>query len=505
MRSRAFGLFVGWRIFSSCCFALLCLRFVLAIFLGGQTDTCVAAALFTGPFLLGYFRSHAALFAFTALMLILNGLSQSTFFPLGLGPSFVFSAIYLGLFVRRSIDAIRSVDPAPASRICSLQIVVEAIALAVIASLAIRIWTSRYSMGFWHVLFGHTILGFGDPFYFLTSAFLWLQGLFFFQELSRLNEDGESSGKVLHDWMRPVFQIYATTIGVFLAFQFITNIPQPLEGFAYFLPCEDISSFGSICVTVYAYFVALAFGAQGRWRTWAPFGGVALVGVVASWSRGTWLSAMLISLAVAFVRLPLRKRLMTTAVAIFALGVLCSNSNREAWLRIPYVSRLLDLVRIENPLKKSPERIFLYKKAFAMIRNRPLTGYGIGSFYRASTGFAQTSDPNGSTPDFAHDMFLEVAAELGIPVAVLLGCLTVCAIYRGLKSGWTSGASGSSSALFLYPPRLETGCAACALACYVETQFTANSVNVYPSNQFLFWTLIAFLWHSNRSENSVPR
>jgi len=131
-----------------------------------------------------------------------------------------------------------------------------------------------------------------------------------------------------------------------------------------------------------------------------------------------------------------------------------------------------------------------------MIAKHPLTGFGIGSFYLHSVSFASAGDPNAFTPDFAHNAFLQIAVEDGVPVAAMFVLLLANIVFLAMR---TSIRMNGPQPLGLLrgsiPFALLFGVAA-----YIETQMTANSLNVYASNQFFFWFLMAALFSLVKGE-----
>jgi O-antigen ligase len=185
---------------------------------------------------------------------------------------------------------------------------------------------------------------------------------------------------------------------------------------------------------------------------------------------------------------------------------------------------------LEKPSSKAPDRLNLYHKAIDMIRERPIAGHGIGSFYLTSVRFSRSGNPNAEVPDFAHNFLLQMATELGVPVAALFLALILFALWQGYrKSGARkkfqvpspfAEASADRSSKFqdIEAENPEAGgekwkaesgsrdgrtgrqsngqdCATLgvtmALVAYLITQMTANALNIYVSNQFFFWFLMA--------------
>jgi O-antigen ligase len=374
-------------------------------------------------------------------------------------------------------------------------VITDILIAAIFLSLALQYWSHRGIVGLWPILFDRAVLGYGDPWYFLTSAFLWLQGLFYFRVVyakcvAFCDETAGSNVELspVAMWVRPVFAGYGVTMAVFLLFQYIYHIPEGWAGAGFQSPFEDISSFGSIAVTLFIFTVATLWTAKSYKLTLDILGGVSLLAmVVASWSRATWLAGSVFLLLIAVFRLP---RIWTIALILGAVStvvIINANSNRPSWLSQPYLARLVTLARLENPANKDSDRVNLYKKAARMIRQRPLVGHGIGSFYLTSLNYAQPGDPYATLPDFAHNTFLQIAAEQGVPIAALFTGLITIVLCRGFRNWHRRAAKGpQSSAAALR----ELG-VSLALGAYLQTQMTANSLNVYVSNQFFFWFLLA--------------
>jgi O-antigen ligase len=158
---------------------------------------------------------------------------------------------------------------------------------------------------------------------------------------------------------------------------------------------------------------------------------------------------------------------------------------------------------VEYILNKSPERIYLYKKAVGMIRELPLTGHGIGSFYLTSVRFSDPGDPNASIPNFSHNFLLQLAAEMGVPIAILF----VMFVGYALGLAYRSSNAAIRRINVRTIPALEVGLRArknaifgamMALTAYLITQMTANALNIYISNQFFFWFLMSAAIYSGK-------
>lgn len=93
------------------------------------------------------------------------------------------------------------------------------------------------------------------------------------------------------------------------------------------------------------------------------------------------------------------------------------------------------------------ERLIAWKGALAMIRERPLTGWGIGAYPVAQAGFVPTSLPapivearGPSLLEMAHNEYLQLTAEIGVPGLLAYLALLVTFLATMLKALRTRGA-----------------------------------------------------------------
>lgn len=485
----------------------LSVRFLAASINGAAPDQAPLVALGLGSIGVAVWLPRATMLAFLFVMPVLCGIGASGLLSTSQPATFIFSAIIVGLVSRWIFarfgsgwgtlehDSARAL--APASAVCrpstSLQVGTVAlvmasgslIALVVTASFFGQVWTHPQLLGqsaFWQ----QPVFGFGDPFYFLTSALVWIQGLIFFSQLVSYRPTVS-----LRDMSRAVFSVFGCSLVLFVILQHVLWLPAPLSinggiSFAYTSPFEDIHSLGSFAVAGLMY----ALG------TWSPRTGPQLcrqsIGILSwlavttlSWSRSSWLAGLVGIVLVAAFRMSRRWFIAVLLIGLVIVVVTNLNADRASWNHFSYVTRFISLIRIENPAQKDLSRVFLFRRALRMIGERPLVGHGIGSFRGASRRFADQADPDRTKSDFAHNLLLQFAAELGLPATLLFTGL----LGTALLAGWGHLISNPGFAA----PNAEVMGTTLALTSYLLTQLTANSLNVYPSNQFFFWFLLASL------------
>jgi len=317
-------------------------------------------------------------------------------------------------------------------------------------------------------------IGFSQPTYFFVTCQLWLQGIGLYRLLS--------SHKIKRaNWSAINLLAPILVLLPFLA-QLIFHVPAKEEAapLGYYSPFEDISSFGSVACIL----LALQIG-PATWDARFSFARVGtfvatLAMLICSWSRAAWAAGGAILFLGIFLRTSRLISLLLTGIVIVAVVAANLAPRPLDNSHLSYLGRAISLVRYEPFSNKSPERVFIYHKAWEMIRARPLVGHGAGSFYMQSVRFAAANDPRAAVPNFAHNVFLQLACELGIPAACLFVIIIVYSLF------WPENR-------FLVPAPankiVRRGCILSLLA-YIATQLTANSLNVYLSNQLIFWTLL---------------
>lgn len=475
------------------------MRFLTAALRESYPEIWPTLLLIAGSMGLGAWKPEVALFAFTLSVPLLSGLSQTALLscaqPLGL----VFSALSLGVSIRNwrwTNDGKRDRENGmpmsyPAhSHLVSL--ITDLLITAVLLSLALQFWQHRDSSGLREAISDRSVFGYGDQFYFLTSAFLWLQGIFYYRVI--LTYDQYICAP---SWTKPLFAFYFATISVFVLIQFSCGIPEGWSAAGFQSPYADISSFGSIAVAVFIFTIA-----STRWTpsrklimNCLHLSGLIII-VTISWSRATWLAGTVFLLLLSWLRFPYRVSLSIVIMVVATVLTINTNPDRQVFGQYEYISRLVALVRFEKITNKDPSRVELYRKAIRMIIERPLTGHRIGSFYLTSMQYASIGDPYASKPDFAHNIFLQMGAELGVPMVLLFAGLAGWTLWLGFRNWFKNNALGlgaSNKALTILGISL-------ALGAYLETGLTGNSLNVYISDQFFFWFLMAAVLAADQRE-----
>lgn len=182
------------------------------------------------------------------------------------------------------------------------------------------------------------------------------------------------------------------------------------------------NQFGVFCAITLLVALALVLGAHtGRARAAAGAGALlALVGLMTSLSRGSWIGAAL-GLAVLLVLLPAaRRRLAVVALPalVLVIAVLVAGADR------PEIEVVRDRVATFGDVTGNPydDRPAIWAEGWRQATEQPWLGQGPGQFPYIAVRSADTVTVR---PWHAHNVLLNTSAELGFPAAVLLVLFTL--------------------------------------------------------------------------------
>ena len=481
-------------------FFLLCIRFIATAIRAEDASVVPILLLSFGSIALAYWRPYAALFAIAVFSSMLVGLAQSALLDCASPLTILFSAASLGIATKyatagriwaalgETADVAASDNSAFSTSIIVL--VVDLLMSAALLSLGFQAFRSLNRPEFWRVFLESPILGFGEQYYFLGSAFIWLQGLFYFRVLVAPDRMGIVRTIPVSEWIKPAMIAYTAVLFFSFFLQTFCHVPTAPRAFPFMvlglsLPFEDSHAYGSIAAAIFAYWAAnWPYTSRMRQICHSTILVFLAVLVVASWSRAAWLAAVIAILFLGIKRLPFKLGIALFA-AIASTIITLDLTRNDSWnpFQNPFLYRLGNLIRLDQP------RIDLYHKAIGMVRERPFFGHGIGASYLTSVHYTRPGDPMANVPDFMHNFLLQIATEQGLFVAAAYAWLIGSVLWQALRR--TMLVRGQQ--FREHSPVLGAGI---ALTTYLITQMTANSLNVYISNQFFFWFLMAAVWCS---------
>jgi len=148
------------------------------------------------------------------------------------------------------------------------------------------------------------------------------------------------------------------------------------------------------------------------------------VGILFSRSRMGILTASATTVAMGLLWfLSSRRR---PAIALGMATLLAATCLFGAWIGLGPVVERYEAMRADLP-----GRLSVWKDSLALLESSPVWGSGLGTFADAYTRVQTTLLT--STVDHAHSDYMEVAAELGIPGAVLLFGMILSVLVRGVS------------------------------------------------------------------------
>ena len=245
---------------------------------------------------------------------------------------------------------------------------------------------------------------------------------------------------------------------------------------------------------------ALVLGANQTFRSskiWL-YGNILLVIsaglLILSNSRTTWIAALLI-----LVWYTTRKLSLNTKVVIgLVMAIALWGINTFAHYLIfktdnQYLARLQSVIIFENlpdSLLTLRQRIELWKRAARIIADYPITGSGIGTFYRLSAFYqGSTEAAVKGLKENTHNYFLQLAAELGIP-ASLIFLMILCFVYK----------IGFSQTAIQKPAQPVNRGFLMGISAYLMTCLTGHPLLV-SSQQFFFWFVISATVRDDGNQN----
>lgn len=338
-------------------------------------------------------------------------------------------------------------------------------------------------------LFSQAVFGFDAPYFLVTGTHLWLTAWFLYRQclshgrqifentsFLRKSLERPTDPSTCFPWLLGWIGIGTGVIGIAWMVQRHFRFPD-LAGYGEFIafaPFEDLHAFGSV---VGALLVgALCCVNANRWRWLAVIIVVgAIILVALSYSRASWLWVGLGTIMVICLRC---KRNISVALIIVSFGLLATLywiAPRLRALDNPYADRVAALVRVDQWTQYDSIRIGYYKRSIGMIQDRPWFGCGTGTSRRI-------------TGDFIHNFLLQTATESGLPAMGFFLMGLVGALLPALQ------------ALRRMVSSIETKTLLVATVTYLGTQLTANAINIYPTQVFFFWPLLAMLYLSAKRD-----
>ena len=427
--------------------------------------------LWTGLML---WRKEWALYGFAAAIPVISGLQLLGLLSWVSLLSLGFSAMFLVWFGWEVLGQGKRLSSG--SLIGNL---VDLLAGLVLLSLVMLLVSGQYPLDFiMDRLLADRFSGQAQPLYGVDGTYILLQGMFFFRILTH----GGAGERILDRiWQVMLFQ--AAAIICFSLVQTVFHIPMTNKrSVLVHAPFEDVHSYGSYLVLLFFALLGMCLS-RGKRRIAAIVLSLCLLGFV-------FLSASFAAMGAVFivgcVYMATQWRHGRTAVAVFAglaALVLVWNHMYPTWvnsLEGKLAARYARGATIEKMIDKLGGRFMSADQALGIIQTFPITGSGVGTFYRISRYYHFSDTPHPHRIENAHNYYLQFCADLGIPAFLIFLAIIILAFKHGIARLRRAGAADAAlmkGVLF-------------GLAAYLITMVTGHPL-LLSNQQFLFWFVLA--------------
>lgn len=339
-------------------------------------------------------------------------------------------------------------------------------------SMVMSICRFPLDFSFYRLRFAST-MGQEDPFWFMEAGYIILQGLFFYRLF-----DFEITEKKDLKYFTPCLYGHAVIVTAFAFLQLIFNIPDQGRIGSVFSPFQNINVFGGYVLILFFFFLNLAFKRKK--------------GIAVNWVLVMALSVCLFvsgnaSALIIFFCFGLlffvtnfgMQRFFFMGAGIVMVIILAANLNPSFFQKdkVPtQVKRYAERLNYTTALKKLSGRYYSLDQTLGMMKEHPLTGTGVGSFYRVSRHYHFSENAHPRRIENAHNYYFQFGAELGLPALLLFLSLLFVVLRPAIPF---LGAHASSDIEYLNG--LFFGVSA-----YLVTMLTNHHL-ILSNHQFLFW------------------
>jgi len=465
-------------------------------------------------FLITLFSSFWGIWIFVATIPLINGFFMIKGFS---EISLVFVGVYLAWFPKHFFNK-KSLQPST-SEVYFANLLTAIILLNLCLVLG-RIVDSPIPSRAWFDWFSYfPFVSQKDNLWQINAALIFLKGIFLFRMIDIELRDRNS-------WIIFTKTIYvqAVFIAGFSLVQFVTLKTRGVSYLRLYLPFNDIHSYGSyVSLLLIIFFSYFLFNIISRIRydnyhqeekkekvyllfLWFDLTFLkrffyrlslknifnALLAVIFfffciySFSRMTWLVTGLILLLIVIAAIKNKLLKIFLCIAVFLLFISSSIfSPKLIESKNPSLYRLGSFLNVKNYNKDENLliRSELWGRSLAMVKDYPLTGVGVGNFYRNNVYYKNRSMGRWDFEN-AHNYYLQLSAELGFPAIVLFLSILFFLYFRQILS------SGKKADFFLQ--EISVTPFLYGLGAYLITMLTGHPL-LLSSQQFLFWAIVAII------------
>ena len=456
-------------------FYLLCCRFIFSSFYQSNTSQVIQLSiLFFMAVGLILYNLRLALFCFIAFIPLMSGLQSLGILKNTCLLSFCFSTMYIAWFPKTVICKKSALRAKSTVSVC-----IDLLTTIVLLSLANHLLLYPSSIAVPALLYIPVITHIHDM-QAITASFVFLQGCFLF----RLLEIEDDTFRALKSKIIPIFCIQAFTILFFSALQLAFNVP-PRIGTPLTAAFQDSHALATYSVFLLFFFLIFS-SSQNKFSKAATIALAFffLILAVLAYGRSEWAAALLILLVMLYNKMSIRKYVSLISlvfVIVLLINIFPQSLAPSSNLYFKRLQSLLLVSQYFSPDNGSTAiRFFLWKRALNSIMQAPITGNGMGAFYKLSPDY-MLNDPAFPVSQYPHNYFLHIAAEIGIPGLFIF----LLIVFFALKNGFIEVQAKTLNSLFI------KACLS-GLGLYVITFIIGHHL-ILPVHQFLFWFIIAGL------------
>ncbi len=425
-------------------FALLSFRFLL-VYLGAVPTPLALAALGGSAILsvLVWFRAGFIICLYIASVPLVAGIQNLGYLKMAPVLEFGFAVIFLAWLSKKMIGKTSQIEAGS-----DIEHASDMLAVIVMISLAAGVGLYPGDFVLYRLKFP-TVSGMEDPFWMMEASFILLMGIFLFRML--LVEYGSCE-----KFVPVLIRVLGLQVCIILAFAGYDMLSKShFSSFLSFLsvrpylPFNNPHSIGNL-LTLYFFFFVSLIQYQKKKTLLFLTGVVCLIFAIIflTKSRSSLVAILVVVSGIYFFKFSGKFKL--TGLLFICLLMIMLNCNGDkvkqslshlnSPLR-PHLQRILQMMIVADFSKNRSitSRLALFRNAIRVSKEYPVTGAGIGSFYRISPYYQKQDEKKlvryGSRETRnAHNYYLQLAAEIGIPGLIVFLFIIGLSIMAGVRA-----------------------------------------------------------------------
>lgn len=408
-----------------------------------------------------WWRTVWILYLFVASIPLISGIQELGFLKSVPLLSFAFSIIYISwfskfIFFRKGFRSEKTI-------VNLIDILIGFIILSLIASFCL--YPLDYSL---YRLQYASIMGQSDPFWFMESGYIVLQGMFLYRMFGF-----EAGPKTFSRFAIPCLYFHGVTVLAFAFGELIKKVVEKQAIDIIYSPFQDPHSFGGYLLILFFCFFSRIFG-KSYFYIEILLASSLLFFIFLSGSTATVLCLILAGIIWSLFSISKLRNTVFRVGFILAL-IVASYSIIELVPNTDLIKKYKSELNYTQVLKLATvtERFELWDQAMGIIKEYPLTGSGIGSFFKISNNYSFKGQIDSGERRNAHNYYFQFAAELGLPALVLFLLILFFTYRAGIQLTKDGQRTGLLFGLFAYLLSLLSG-----------------HHLLLSTHQFLFWFIL---------------